>query len=160
VSQQNEEMGPSGYSRHGRFAIGLYVFGFLAVGLMLADQDRLLALAFMVACGTMCDMRTLPDRKSKHSPAAAATRQEQIDQWVDQSMDGLTIDSLCDLAISHGMTPKEYRAWLRDVLRNEPRPLPKLPEKYQPPDDPRVKARAAAEIARLDAEMTKLGFKR
>lgn len=42
---------------HGRFAIGVYVFGFLAFGSIIAKDNHLLILAFLVAAGTMLDIR-------------------------------------------------------------------------------------------------------
>ena len=53
------------YSRHGEFAIALYVISFLLIGLTIAEGKRFLALAFVFTCGTMCDVRTLPEPKKR-----------------------------------------------------------------------------------------------
>jgi hypothetical protein len=43
--------------RYGRLAIGLYVAGFLCLGSIIADRVPALNLAFLVAAGTMRDIR-------------------------------------------------------------------------------------------------------
>jgi hypothetical protein len=43
--------------KHSRWALGFYVVGWLALGSAIAAGDRPLSLAFMVACGTMLDIR-------------------------------------------------------------------------------------------------------
>jgi hypothetical protein len=45
------------FGKRGRWAIGLYVVGFLALGSMLAQDSRMLNLALLVAAGTMRDIR-------------------------------------------------------------------------------------------------------
>jgi hypothetical protein len=43
--------------KRSRWAVGLYVFGFIAVGAVIAKDSRSLGFAFLVAAGTMGDIR-------------------------------------------------------------------------------------------------------
>jgi hypothetical protein len=45
------------FGRHSRWAIGVYVFGFIAFGSLIAKEARVLTLGFLVAAGTMRDIR-------------------------------------------------------------------------------------------------------
>jgi hypothetical protein len=45
------------FGQHSRLAIGFLVVGFLALGSMIAEGVPLLNLAFLVAAGTMKDIR-------------------------------------------------------------------------------------------------------
>ena len=45
------------FGKHSRWAIGFYVVGFLALGSLIAETNRILNLAFLIAAGTMRDIR-------------------------------------------------------------------------------------------------------
>jgi hypothetical protein len=45
------------FAKHSRWAIGLYVLGFIAAGSIIAKDARVLSLAFLVTAGTMRDIR-------------------------------------------------------------------------------------------------------
>jgi hypothetical protein len=45
------------FSKHSRLAIGFYILGFLALGSIIAQSVPVLNLAFLVAAGTMRDIR-------------------------------------------------------------------------------------------------------
>jgi hypothetical protein len=45
------------FGKHSRWAIGLYVVGWLTLGSLVAAGNRALMLAFVVASGTMRDIR-------------------------------------------------------------------------------------------------------
>jgi hypothetical protein len=78
------------YSRYARFQIAIYVVGFLWVGSTIAGQNGLARLAFLIACGTMCDVRTLPERKQTAAPASSSkvisAEKHDIDRdnWSDE----------------------------------------------------------------------------
>ena len=45
------------FGKHSRWAIGFYVVGFLALGSLIAEDNRVIELAFLIAAGTMRDIR-------------------------------------------------------------------------------------------------------
>jgi hypothetical protein len=45
------------FGRHGSIAIGFYVVGFLAFGSLITKEAPILNFAFLVAAGTMKDLR-------------------------------------------------------------------------------------------------------
>jgi hypothetical protein len=45
------------FGKHSRWAIGFYVVGWLALGSLIAQGNSTLSLAFLIAAGTMRDIR-------------------------------------------------------------------------------------------------------
>jgi hypothetical protein len=54
------------FAQHSRWAIGLYVVGWLLLGSLIAAENRVLVLAFMASAGTMRDVR-LSRREGGHA---------------------------------------------------------------------------------------------